>query len=83
MKMKSSKTIVVNRYTYGKYFVEIINDGKTFKVWIGHEEYGAKEIMSSMDAEAISAEKFLEVVENGLPGYKKDYPERYDVYEDA
>lgn len=36
-----------------------------------------------MDAEAISAERFLEVVENILPEYKKDYSERYDVYEDA
>lgn len=70
----------ITRYETGCFFIDIVDDGKTFEAWLTEKGTGASTLMFGLPkeqpTERIDFDCFLEIVEGNLDEYRYEYYRR-------
>ena len=73
----------ITRYQQGKFYIDIVDNGKGFEAWITGKKYGVSDLMFGMPkkqaTEDITEEHFLELVEASFSEYAAGYIEEYGL----
>lgn len=65
--------IKITRFKDGEYFIDIVDDGKTYEAWISESDEANQMFMFGVSQKNESFDRFCKVVESNLPKYKALY----------
>lgn len=75
--MKSTE-LSLTRFTLpGGFFAEVVVDGHNTSFWLGHEDYGIKEMMFATSSDLTPREKWEGLLEANCEEYMQDFTEAW------